>query len=110
MSKVYVVCWASGWQDDCGNTKTNSGVYGVYDSLDKAKVGIEEYKEVFLEELKEPFLEEDAYDNEEERQEAIDDLDIEIVGSAKACYFEITYDSWGTRSSMHISIRGAEVQ
>ena len=50
--KVYIVCWASGWQDDHCNTQTNSGVYGAYDSLEKAKAGLEEYKEIFVEELK----------------------------------------------------------
>ena len=106
--RVYVVCWASGWQDDRGDTETNSGIYGVYDSLDKARVGLDEYKANILEELKESVIDPDY--SEEEMQEAMDDMDIQIYGSAEACYFEINYNSWDTRSEMHISIRDAEVQ
>lgn len=106
--KVYVVCWASGWQDDCGNTQSNSGVYGVYDSLDKARAGLEEYKDIFLEELKESVIDPD--DSEEEIKEAVDNMDIEMIGSAEACYYEIDYNSWDTRSEMHISIRDTEIQ
>ena len=106
--KVYVVCWASGWQDDRGNTQTNSGVYGVYDSLEKAQTGIEEYKNIFIEELEASVVDSDSA--EEEVREALDDMDIQIMGSSEACYFEIDYNSWDTRSEMHISIRDAEVQ
>lgn len=105
---VYVVCWASGWQDDCGNTQTNPGVYGVYDSLDKARVGLAEYKDIFLEELKESVTDPDY--TEEEIAESIEDMDIEVVGSPDACYFEIDYTSWDTRNSMYISIEKTEVQ
>lgn len=106
--KVYVVCWGSGWQDDCGNTQTNSGVYGAYDSLDKAKVAIDEYKDIFLKELEESVIDLDY--SEDEVKEAVEDMNIEIIGSADVGYYEIDYDSWDTRSAMYISIRDAKVQ
>jgi hypothetical protein len=108
--KNYVVCWASGWQDDRGNTEVNSGINGIYDSLDKAKAGLEEAKQLHLEELMEPFIEEDAYDSEEERQEAINNLEIEVYGSVDDGYFEITYYSWDSKNAIHISIRDDKVQ
>ena len=108
MNKIYVVCWASGWQDDCGNTQTNSGVYSAYDSLDKARAGLEEYKNTFLEELKESAIDSDY--SEEEIKEAVDSMNIEIIGSTDACYYEVDYDSWDTRNEMHISIRDTEIR
>lgn len=105
MSKIYVVCWASGWQDDYGNTQSNSGVYGAYDSLEKAKVGLEEYKNNFLEELKE-----NAIDSEYSEEEMIADMDIQVYGSANAYYFEIDYNSCDVRNEMHISIEETEVR
>lgn len=109
MNKIYIVCWASGWQDDHGNTQTNSGVHGAFDSLDKAKTALEEYKNLFIEQLVE-----DLIDGEElsvdEIQEIRDNLAIEVYGSVNDGYFEIDYDSWDTRNEMHISIRDVEVQ
>jgi hypothetical protein len=106
--KVYVVCWGSGWQDDCGNTQTNSGVHGVYDSLNKAKVAIDEYKDIFIKELEETIIDSDY--SEDEVKEVVEDMDIEIYGSADAGYYEIDYYSCDTRNEMHISIRDVEVQ
>jgi hypothetical protein len=105
--KVYVVCWASGWQDDHCNTQTNSGIYGAYDSLEKAKAGLEEYKEQFVEELKENAIDPDyPY---EDVTEALNDMDIQIYGSVEANYFEIDYNFADTRNEMHISIEETEV-
>ena len=106
--RVYVVCWASGWQDDYCNTQTNSGIYGAYDSLDKAKAGLEEYKEQFIEELIDESIGPES--SEEEAQEAKEALNIGIYGSAEECYFEIDYDFADSRNEMHISIRDVEVQ
>lgn len=108
--KNYVVCWASGWQDDHGNTEVTSDIYGVYSSLEKAKAGLEDAKQWHLENLTEHIREDDGYESEEEKQASIDDMEIEVYGSIENCYFEITYYSWDTRNAVHISIRDAEVQ
>ena len=106
--KVHIVCWASGWQDDYGNTQSNSGVYGAYDSLDKARAGLVEYKDQFLAELKESLI--DPESPEKDIEEAIKDADIQIYGSSSACYYEIDYTSCDTRNEMHISIEETELQ
>ena len=106
--KTYIVCWACGWQNDRGEVETNSGVYCAYDSLEKARTGLEEYKNLFLEELKENALDNDEY--EPDIANFMDALDVEIVGSSEACYFEITYNTWDMRSSLHISIRETEIR
>lgn len=97
MDKVYVVCWSSAGQDDCGNSKAIAGVHGVYVFEDDAKKGLEECKNDIYREI----TENPDYD-EEDMAEVM--ASTQVYGSVNDDYFEIDYDLGGVPSEIYIKI------
>lgn len=96
METLYVICWGSAGQDDDGNSKACSGVYDVYTARDKAKAGLENYKnEIYNEIVNNP-------DYEEERIEVQNST--QVSGSVEAGFFEIDYFIGDVPCEIHIAL------
>jgi hypothetical protein len=106
--KVYIVHWGSGTVDDDGNTSSYCGVHSVHTSLESAKKALVQCKDETIADLEAPFIE-DA-ESEEEKQEQLDELNIQVYGSEAEDYFEIDYDSWDVKNEIYVGITEKEIE
>ena len=85
MEKIYTVCWGSAGQDDYGNSKAFSGVFGAYVSKEAAERALEDCKVEMYNEV----VNDDSFAGCDER--CIKDS-VKVYGSVEEGYFEIYYN------------------
>lgn len=85
MEKIYTVCWGSAGQDDDGNSKAFSGVFGTYTSKEVAKRALEDCKIEMYNEVVNDY----AFDG---CDESYIEENVKVYGSVEEDYFEIDYN------------------
>jgi hypothetical protein len=100
--EVLTVIWSSGSCDDHGNAHSFAGVHGIYKSEASAQQGLEECKQEMLDEI---YTDLDP-DNE---FPGIRD-EVQINGSNRDGYYEISYVLGTEPVMIYIGITSAHVQ